>query len=170
MDLKQKIINTLRESLNAEYVLLEDDDGISGFVVSRTFREMSTLDRQEKIEESLQNASLAQDERRRVLMIAGLTPEEYDAVGVRIRVKSVTERAKGELEIVLRGGWSDAEYVRGALNNQKGVRTTEPKPVSGALGELMSFRARGTDANPLTKERAVRVLKKDQYIEVLSDA
>jgi hypothetical protein len=170
MDLKQKLINALRESLNVEYALLEDDDGISGFVVARTFNGLSGLDRQGKIEESLENASLTPDERRRVLMIAGLTPEEYDAVGVRIRVKSVTERAKGELEIVLRGGGSDAEYVRGALNNQKGVRTTEPKPVSGAIGELMSFRARGTDANPLTKEKAIRVLKKDQYIEVLSDA
>ncbi len=103
-------------------------------------------------------------------MIAGLTPAEYEAVGARIRVHKVREMAGGAVEILLHGGLSDAEYVRGALNNQKGVQTTDPKPVSGAIGVLMSFRAKGTKANPLTKNKAVQILKKDQYIEVMTNA
>ena len=81
MDLKDKTLKALSQSLEPEYMRLEDDDGISGFVVTRLFKGMSSLDRQERIEEILQNASLTQEERRQILMIAGLTPEEYDAVG-----------------------------------------------------------------------------------------
>jgi len=170
MDLKDKIIDVLGQSLEPEYVRLEDDDGISGFVVSRAFDEMSTLDRQGKIEEALRKAPLTPEERRRILMIAGLTPEEYETVGARIRVHRVKEMAGGGLEILVHGVLSDAEYARGALNNQKGVQTTDPKPVGKAMGVLMSFRAKGDEANPLTKERAVRVLRKDRYIEVMPNA
>jgi hypothetical protein len=56
------------------------------------------------------------------------------------------------------------------FTKQKGVTTSEPKPVAGATRGLMSFRAKGTEANPLTKEKAVRVLKKDPYIEVSANA
>ncbi len=170
MDLKDKVLEALFLALQPEYVRLDDDDGISGFVVSRMFEGISTLDRQGNIEEVLQKVPLTQEERRRIVMIAGLTPVEYEAVGVRIRVHKVREMAGGVVEILLHGGLSDAEYVRGALNNQKGVRTTDPKPVSGAIGVLMSFRAKGSEANPLTKDKAIRILKKDQYIEVLANA
>jgi hypothetical protein len=169
MDVTDKIINAL-QALAPEYVRLEDDDGISGFVVSRQFEGVSALDRQWKIEDLLSNGSLTEEERRQVVMIAALTPEEYETVGARIRVHKVKETARGMLEILLRGNTSDAKYVRGALNNQKGVKTTDPKPVGGALGVAMSFRAKGTEANPLTKEKAIRVLKKDPYIEVLPNA
>ena len=103
-------------------------------------------------------------------MIAGLTPEEYEAVGARIRVHKVKEMAGGAVEVVLHAGRSDAEYVRGALKNQNGVETSEPEPVSGAAGVLMSFRAKGPAANPLTKEKVIRVLKKNPYIEVMRNA
>jgi Trp operon repressor len=168
MDIKDRIISALFEELQPEYVRLEDDDGISGFVVSRRFENMSTLDRQGRIEEVLNKASLAQEERRQVLMIAGLTPQEYEAVGARIRIHRIKELAGHVVEILLHGGVSDAEYVRGTLNNQKGVQTTEPKPVTGALGVLMSFQAKGRPANPLTKEKVVRVLKQDPYVQVMS--
>jgi hypothetical protein len=170
VDIKDKVVKALSEALMPEYVRLEEDDGISGFVVSRLFEGMSALDRQGKIDEAMRSASLSRDERREVLMVAGLTPAEYDSVGARIRVQGVKEKAKGAVDILLHGGRSDAEYVRGALNNQKGVRTTEPKPVSGAVGVLMSFRATGTTTDPLTKEKAIRVLKQDPYIEVMSNA
>jgi hypothetical protein len=170
MDLRDKVISVLVQALEPEYVRLENDEGLSGFVVSRRFEGMPSLDRQEKIEEALRGASLAPEERRQVIMIAGLTPAEYDAAGIRIRVHRVKEVAGGAVEVLLHGGTSDAEYVRGSLNNQKGVQTTNPKPVSGALGVLMSFRAKGTEANPLTKEKILRALKKDPYIEVMSNA
>ncbi len=170
MDLKDQIVKVLLQELKPEYVRLEDDDGISGFVVSRSFENLSSLDRQGKIDQALDRASLTPEERRQVLMIAGLTPPEYEAVGARIQVHKIKDTASDTLEILLQGGPSDAEYVRGALNHQKGVRTTAPKPVSSALGVLMSFRANGTEANPLTKEKALRVLKNDRYIQVLPNA
>jgi hypothetical protein len=170
MDLKNKVTEALSSALKPEYLRLEDDDGISGFVVSGSFEGMSGLDRQEKIEEVLQKAPLAEDERRRILMIAGLTPEEYEAVGVPVRIHKVREMAGGAVEILLHGGLSDAEYVRGALKNQKGIQTTEPKSVNGAVGVLSSFRAKGSDVNPLTKDKAIRILKKDRYIEVMANA
>jgi hypothetical protein len=170
MDLKDKIIKALYQSLAADYVRLEDEDGISGFVVSRKFKGMSTLDRQGKIEDSLRGAALPMEERRRILMIAGLTPEEYETVGAQIRVHRVREMAGGAVEILVRGGLSDADYVRGALKNQRGIQTTDPKPVSGAIGVLMSFRAKGTATNPLTKDGVIRFLNKDRYIEVMPSA
>src|SRR5260370_13108482 len=101
-------------------------------------------------------------------MIAGLTPAEYEAVGARVRVHRVKEMAKGTVEVLLHGGLVDAEYVRGALQNQKGVVTTQPKQVDGARGVLMSFRAKGSEAAPLTKDKVLRILKHDPYIEVVS--
>jgi hypothetical protein len=170
MDVKDKIISALAKTLKPEYVRLEDDDGISGFVVSRQFEGISPLDRQGRIDDVLSEASLTHEERRQVLLIAGLTPEEYEGVGARIRVHRVREMAGGAVEILLHGALSDALYVRGALNNQKGVRTTEPKPVGGAPGVLMTFRAKGTAVNSLTKEKVIRVLRNDPYIEVMANS
>ncbi len=165
MDFKDKIVETLVQALQPEFVRLEDDDGVSGFVVSRAFEGMTTLDRQAKIEEILKP-----EDRRRILMIAGLTPQEYDAVGARIRVHKVKEMAGGAVEILLHGGKSDAEYVQASLRGHDGIETSPPKPVKGAIGVLMSFRAKGSGSHPLTKEKAIRFLKKDHYIEVMSNA
>jgi hypothetical protein len=172
MDIKDKIIAALMDELKGHYVRLEDDDGITGYVVSPQFHGMSTLDRQGLIEKALSKSRnpLSAQEQRQVLMIAGVTPEEYESVGARIRVHKVNEIGAGTLEILLHGGQSDAEYVRGKLSNQKGVQTTEPKQVREAGGVLMSFRAKGTEANPLTKVRAIKFLKRDRYIEVMANA
>lgn len=169
MDITEKIVRALRERLKASYVSLDDDDGISGFVVSPRFEGMSALDRQGLIDETLGKppAPLTQDERRRVLMIAGLTPVEYDAVGAKIRVHKIKAMGGGAVEVVLRGNLSDAEYVRGTFKGQKGVQTTEPKSEPGAVGIFMSFRAKRNGASPLTKAEAVRVLQNDRYIEVM---
>jgi hypothetical protein len=128
------------------------------------------VDRQARIDEILRQVPLTRDELRRVLMIAGLTLEEYLAVGTRIRVHRVKEMGGDAVEITLHGGWSDAQYVQGAIKNQKDVETTDPQPVQGADGVFMSFRARGSQANPLTKEKAMRVLSTDPCIEVMSNA
>ena len=172
MGLPDKIVAALQTPLGAEYIRLDDDDGISGFVVSGRFENMSTLDRQQLIDEAIRDAPdpLSQDEQRRILMIAGMTPMEYESVGARIRVHKIKELGDGSLEVFLHGGYSDAIYVRGVLDNQKGVQTTEPKHDPGAIGIMMTFRARGTAADPLTRERAVRVLEADQYIQVMQNA
>ena len=64
----------------------------------------------------------------------------------------------------------DAEYVRGALKSLKGVQTTEPKQVADAAGMLMSFEAKGSKATPLTKDKLIRTLKKQAYVDVMPDA
>jgi hypothetical protein len=170
MELTERIEDALRKSLGAEYVRLENDDGISGFVVSRHFENLSALERQEQIDNALREAAqpLSAEEQRQVLMIAGLTPLEYESVGTRIRVHRIRELNDGWIEVMLRGVYTDAQYVRGALNNQKGVTTTEPEPSPGARGVLMTFRARGTEANPLTKEKTIDLLKADPYIAVVN--
>jgi len=169
MDIKDKIVSALREPLNAAFIRLEDDDGISGFVVSDRFSGMNTLDRQRLIDETLNAASsmLSPDERHRVFMIAGLTPTEYDAVGANIMVIGINEQADGAVEVLVNGGWSDVEYVRGALLQMKGVHTTEPKQTPGPAGTLMSFEAKGTGANPLSKQSVVSLLKQQPYVAVL---
>ncbi len=171
MEITEKIINALQEPLHPEYIRLDDDDGISGYVVSSQFEKMSPLDRQQLIDESIREAAdpLSGEEQRQILMIAGLTPLEYESVGAQIRVHKIRELSDGSLEVLLHGGYSDAKYVRGALNNQKDVTTTEPQQSPGAIGILMTFHAKGTQANPLTREKAIRVLEKDPYIEVMQN-
>ncbi len=172
MDIRDKIVKSFSETLDVQYVRLEDDDGISGFVVSPRFQGVSTMDRQGMIEDALSNASvpLTTAEKRQILMIAGLTPDEYENVGTRVRVHRIKEVGGGGFEILLHGSQSDAEYVRGAIKNQKGVQTTDPKQVPGAVGILMSFQVKRTGATPLTKAGIARVLKNDQYIRVLPNA
>jgi acid stress-induced BolA-like protein IbaG/YrbA len=110
MDLRFKIEKALREALKIDYVRLEDDDGIAGFVVSPQFKGVSSLDRQQRIDDALNKAAdpLSLEERRRVFMIAGLTPAEYEAVGARVRVHRVKEMGRGAVEILLCGGLVDA--------------------------------------------------------------
>ncbi len=83
MDTKDKLTLALMELLKCEYLRLEDEDGISGFVVSSLFEGMSHLDRQMRIDEAIRKSPnpLTAKECRNVLMIAGLTPDEYSTVG-----------------------------------------------------------------------------------------
>jgi hypothetical protein len=97
---------------------------------------------------------------------------EFQYAGSRIRIQRVKERGGNAVEILLNGDLSDAEYVREKLNDQKGVQTTKPKHVRvpGVSGTCTSFRAKGTETSPLTKAKALRVLKKDPYIDVMANA
>jgi hypothetical protein len=90
MDLRKKVTVALRKHLHPELIDLMDDDDISGFVVAPQFRLMESIDRQTLIEQALRRADppLTQQEARRVLAIAALTPEEYaglDGPGKRAR-------------------------------------------------------------------------------------
>jgi hypothetical protein len=171
VDVKEKIVKALSRLLEDPYIRLEDDERISGYVVSPRFEGMPSLDRQELIDSALNTAPepLTPAERRRVLMIAGLTPLEFSAVGARVRVHRV-RASGGTVKVVLHGGPSDAEYVRGVFKNQKGVETTKPEYPPGAVGVLMSFEARGPKTDPLTRQKALRLLKSDPYIEILPKA
>ena len=170
MDLKDRLVTALAQDLAAEYVRLEDDEGISGYVVSSAFGGMSALDRQERIEETLGKVGMDREQRRHVLMIAGLTPEEYESVGARVRVHQVKELGGGAVEVLLHGGKSDAEYVRRVLGRGKDVVTADPASVAGAVGVLMSVRARRSVADPFTKGEAIGLLKGDRYVQVVTGA
>ncbi len=167
--IKTKVVNALTHGIPAEYVRLDDDDGISGFVVANRFENESTLDRQAMIDEALVHADLSPIEQRQILMIAGLTPQEYEAVGGPIRVHKVKQLANA-IEVILHGAKSDAAYVQGTLEKVEGVKTSKPKQVDGARGVLMSFRAHGTSTNPLTKEKAIGVLLKSRYNQIMPGA
>jgi hypothetical protein len=56
-------------------VELRDDDRIIGVITSRRFRRMDTMQRQDLIHDILA-ANLTPQERRHVLLIVGVTPEE----------------------------------------------------------------------------------------------
>lgn len=99
-----------------------------------------------------------------------MTPIEYDSIGVDVRISRVKEIGEGVLEILLHGGFSDVEYVQEMLRKHKGVETTEPKQIVGASDVLTTFEAKGAKTNPLTKEKALRILKKEPYIEVAANA
>ncbi len=79
MALKQKLRHVLEETFPPPATVeLRDDDRIIGFVVSKRFRRMEAIRRQEFIRKLLK-AKLTPQEFRGVLMIAGITPEEEKA-------------------------------------------------------------------------------------------
>jgi acid stress-induced BolA-like protein IbaG/YrbA len=82
VDLKEKVTAALKGAIADARLRLEDDDGISGFVVSGEFRGMSALDRQTLIERALRNSAVkfSKQERRHILAIAALTPAEFETV------------------------------------------------------------------------------------------
>jgi len=87
VDLKEKVEAALKGAIDAARIRLEDDDGISGFVVSSAFRGMSALDRQTLIDKALRNSAvkLTKPELRQILAIAALTPAEYETVDLKER-------------------------------------------------------------------------------------
>jgi hypothetical protein len=56
-------------------VALRDEDGIIGVVTSRRFHRLDTMQRQDLLHDILATA-LTPEERRQVLLLVGVTPEE----------------------------------------------------------------------------------------------
>lgn len=171
MALTKKIIDILRHALHADFIHLDDEDGIYGYIVTHDFDGMSALDRQYAIEGALRNAEypLTRDEMRRVLMIAGLTPAEYAEGGPRGRIQKIKKVADGTFELLVYGGEVDAENVRYLLGKESGFVTTEPEMVPGK-NFLMKIRVQGTPEQRLTKAKLKSLLMNDQYIEVRPSA
>ena len=84
MDLQKKVERLLQAAFDPEEIRLEEDDGISGYVISRRFRGMESFDRQGMIYDALHDPSvdLQPSEIRQILAIAALTPEEFALVEV----------------------------------------------------------------------------------------
>ena len=78
------VIQKLKKILGENFpppdkVDLRDDDGVIGVITSRQFRRMDTMQRQDRIHDILASC-LSGDERRHVLLIVGVTPEEELAI------------------------------------------------------------------------------------------
>lgn len=77
------VIRKLKKVLEQRFpspdrVDLRDDKGIIGIITSKRFRRMDTMQRQDLIHDILAN-NLTSEERRHVLLIVGVTPEEEAA-------------------------------------------------------------------------------------------
>ena len=76
MAVVRKLKRILEESFPPpDKVTLRDEDGIIGVVTSKRFRRMDTMQRQDYIHDLL-TTHLSGEERRHVLLIVGVTPEE----------------------------------------------------------------------------------------------
>ena len=78
--LKTALLRKLEKALTRSFpspatVKLEDNDGIIGVITSPKFKGMESIDRQTLIGDIVA-AHLSQEERRRVQVIVGVTPDE----------------------------------------------------------------------------------------------
>ncbi len=77
---KSPVLRRLEKALARRFpppatIKLEDHDGIVGVITSPQFAGMETIDRQDLIGEVV-DESLRPDDRRRILVIVGVTPDE----------------------------------------------------------------------------------------------
>jgi hypothetical protein len=81
MDLVQRVKRLLRRRFAPADIKLDDDDGVTGYIVSPMLRGKSSLERQTEIDEVLRDASarLSQEDLSRILLIAALTPVEFES-------------------------------------------------------------------------------------------
>ena len=78
MDLKEKIAAVLKAAFEPEDLMLDDSDGLGGYITSAKFRGFDSLDRQKMLDKALRapGSGLTKAELREILVIAALTPEE----------------------------------------------------------------------------------------------
>jgi acid stress-induced BolA-like protein IbaG/YrbA len=78
VDLKEKVAAVLRKALQPQELVLDDDDGLGGYIVSEKFQGLDSLERQKLLDKLLRapEAGLSKADLRQILVIAALTPEE----------------------------------------------------------------------------------------------
>ena len=79
-------------------------------------------------------------------------------------IRYIANLGDGVTEIGV-GSDADAQFVRGTFAGVKGSRTTEPENRQGDGGYLWYFHVSGTEADPLTTEKARRLLGLPEQIE-----
>ena len=79
MDLKEKVAALLKTAFEPEELVLDDSDGLGGYIVTPRFRGYDSLDRQRMINKVLRSrdSGISKAEQREILIIAAFTPEEY---------------------------------------------------------------------------------------------
>src|SRR5688572_13604944 len=90
MEFEEKVMHALRP-LQLESMRLDlEGERVSGVVISSMFRGLSGLERQSRIDESLdREETFTPEERRRIVFLAALTPEEHDNVGATIPIYGI---------------------------------------------------------------------------------
>lgn len=162
MDLQAKTVSALDEAFHPELLTLEEEEGLSGFIVAKGFQGLTGMERQERIQKAL--APLSSAERRRVVMIAALTPAEYGEIGTPIRVRGIGEKG-GQIAVILQGGHADAERVR-AIFERAGMTASKPRSVADGEGVFTEIRIKGSPRRPATKESVLGLLATDPVIEM----
>jgi acid stress-induced BolA-like protein IbaG/YrbA len=171
VDLVTKIASILKPALALERIYLDvEDDAITGYVVSKRFQGMSSLDRQKLLVKELKSAPapLTPEELRQILMIAALTPIEFDSVGAKIKIQRITESDDGDLVIVLKGNHQDGEFIQELLEKDANLVSAEIQDVPDAPF-LTKVVAHGTKDAPLTQKRAVALLASD-FVSLMHDS
>jgi len=78
LHLKEKVAAAVNAAFQPEQLVLDDADGLSGYIISEKFRGFDSLDRQMMIDKALRSpaSGLSKPDLREILVIAALTPEE----------------------------------------------------------------------------------------------
>lgn len=78
MDLKEKVGALLRAAFDPEELVLDDSDGVTGYLVTPKFEGYDSLERQKMINKVLRTreSGLSRAEQREIFVIAALTPVE----------------------------------------------------------------------------------------------
>lgn len=79
MDMVEKVKAALKSEIDIERFDLLDDDGVIGYVVSKDFEGLNSIERQTLIQKALRSGKkrLSKTDVRRVAAIASLTPDEF---------------------------------------------------------------------------------------------
>ena len=85
-------------------------------------------------------------------------------IRIKIKVHSVRQLANA-LEVLIHGNSADAQYVSDRMNSEKGVKVREPTEKPGMPGFIYIV-VEGHREKPLSRQRAIAVLKADPNIEV----
>ncbi len=82
MDIREKVAEALRRRFAPDRMVLRDDNGIYGYIVSDKFLGLTSLERQREIDRTFRDAAanLSRAERLNILVIAPITPEEYEGI------------------------------------------------------------------------------------------
>lgn len=80
MDLVEKVKRALSAEIDIERFEIEDDGGIIGYVVSKDFEGLTSIERQTRIHKALRSGrrALTRAEVKRIGAIASLTPVEFE--------------------------------------------------------------------------------------------
>ncbi len=81
MALMRKLKRILGEAFPPpDTIKLRNHDGIVGIVTSAHFENLDSMDRQNLIHDILQKRALSREERRQILVIVAVTPDEETAL------------------------------------------------------------------------------------------